>query len=808
MRLDVWRNDLRYAWRSIVRRPGFALLVATTLALGIGVNTAVFALIDGVLLRPLPYAQPQRLAFIWQTLPDHGVLELETTPADYTEWQSARSFQSVALIATGNFTLTGSGDPERVRGARVTASLMPVLGIAPRIGRAFSSDEDLADASPVVILSDGLWRRYGADTAMLGRSIDVDGRPHTVIGVMPPSAMLPGPLAGSDDLWLPARMSPDERINTISHNYTAVGRLADRVSAGEADAEIQTWAANATRERASTHAGLGARVVPVAEDAVRAIRPALFVLMGGVVLLLLIAAANVSTLLLARGSNRQRDVAVRAALGASAGRLASLAITESLLLAAFGALAGLGLGDGVLRALVPLFEESLPRAGAIHVDGRVVLFAVVAALALGIGLGLIVALQRPAEALGHALKSGARGSGGPGVARTRSALVLVQVASAVVLLAAAGLMVRSFVRLQRVNPGFVVDHVLTFRLALPAAAYDSDAKRRAFVGDLVARLQSAPGVAAAGVNSRLPLGGSRGANGFAIEGRPAVIGQGPIADQREVSSDYFAALKIPLLAGRFFEARDDASGESVTIVNHTLAQQFFPDGRALDKRIRVTAGPEATIGWSRIVGVVGDVRHTGLSRPPVAEMYRPYAQAPSADFSVVLRTSGDPSASAPTARARVQQIDAALPVYDVRTMNQRIAGSFAERRATSVLLLVTAALAAALAGVAIYGSIWYSVSQRLPEIGIRLALGATPGSICRRILARALVLTMAGAAIGAGVAMTAGPMLRGLLFDTSTTDPATYAGVAGAVCLLTIAASIVPIRRAMRVDPMIALRSE
>jgi putative ABC transport system permease protein len=807
MQLDLWWNDLRFAWRNVVRRPGFTLLVVLTLALGIGVNSAVFALIDAVLLRPLPYRQPDRLVFVWQTLPE--VPELEPTPADYTALHAARSFQSLALVAVDHFTLTGDQEPERVRGARCSASLFGVLGIAPRLGRAFVGGEDAADAPPAVIVSDGLWRRrLGADPAVIGRSIRVDGVPHTIVGVMPSSARLPGPLAGSDDLWLPLRMTAAERTNDVSHNYTVLARLADRVSPPAASAEMQTWAADLANAQPATHAHLGAHVVPIVEDTVRSIRPALLVLMGGVGLLLLIASANVSTLLLARASSRTRDVAIRSALGAGAGRLASLAVTESVVLAALGALAGLALGGWVLRALLPAFAESLPEVGSVDVDARVATLTMVVALVLGVVFGLVVMLQGPHGGVARALKSGARGTAAPGSARTRHALVIAQVAFSVMLLAAAGLMVRSFVRLRHVQPGFAADHLLTFRLALPEGGYASAASRRGFVDDLLTRLSTSRGVVTAAVNSRLPLGGSRGANGIAIEGRPPARGELLIADEREVTPEYFGALRIPLLAGRAFTDRDTASVEPVTIVNHAMAQRFWPNGDALNQRVRVTAGPKAAIGWTRVIGIIGDVRHTGLARPPVPEMYRPYAQTPTFDFAVVVRTTGEPSSMTPTVRAHVQQIDQTLPVYDVRTMEDRIAGSFADRRATALLLLVTAALAALLASIAIYGSIWYSVSQRLPEIGIRLALGATPASVCRRVLGHAVALTIAGAALGTAATLAAAPILRGLLFDTPTTDPSTYSAVVGGVIVLTVAASIIPARRAMSVDPLVALRAE
>jgi putative ABC transport system permease protein len=807
MYLDLWWGDVRFAWRNAARRPGFTLLVVLTLALGLGVNSAVFALVDAVLLRPLPFRDPSRIVFIWQTLPEHNVFELEATPFDYAAWRTVNAFSFVALIDGDAYTLTGEDAPERVRGSRVTSSLMPLLGLAPQIGRGFTADEDRDSSAPVVILNDGLWRRrYGADAAILGRSIRVNGVPHTVVGVMPRGVSLPGPLAGNDDLWLPARMAPAERDNAISHNYSIVARLADGVSFARASAEIETFAARMAVEHRDSHKGIGARLVPIGEQTVRAIKPALLVVAGGVALLLLVAGANAVTLFMARAANRRHEIAVRAALGATASRLRSLAIAECLLFSALGGLAGLVLGGWSLRALLPVFAATLPASASIDVDGRAALFTAGLAVLLGLMFGVVVTAHQP-DGVSEALKGSTRAIPSGSIGRTRHVLVVAQVTFAVILLSAAGLMLNSVGKLSRISTGFDADHVLTFKIALTGSNFTPAASRIAFVSDLLHRLKSTAGVRSAAVTSTIPFGGTRGANGVDIEGRPPVPGEPSIiVDQRQVAPDYFQTMRIPLLSGRAFTTSDDSQAERVTVINRTMAAMYWPNQNPIDRRARLTGGYDSDI-WFRIVGVVDDVRHIALSRGAVAEMYRPYLQAPVPAFTVVVRTVDVPAAIAPVARATVLAIDSSLPIYDVRTMDDRIAASFAQTRGTTLLLLVTAALAAALATVAIYGSIWYSVTQRLPEIAIRLALGATRVSVFRRVVGRALSLGALGAVCGTLVAMAAGPLLQNLLFDTRTTDPATYALVVGGVLTLTAAASLIPAHRAMRVDPMTVLRN-
>jgi predicted permease len=802
---DLLVRDVAIAGRNALRHPGFTALIVVTLALGIGVNSAVFALLDGVLLRPLPYRDPSRLVFLWQTFASQNIQELEPTAYDYEAWHALRSLSAIAMVRTDTFTLTGDDNPERVRGARMTASLMPLLGIAPRLGRRFTAAEDLEGTAGVAILSDGLWRRrFGADEHVLGRIVQIDGEPRTVVGVMPRGASLPGPLAGDDDLWMPARLSAADRVTEIYHSQKILGRLADGVAPEQASAELESLAARLAAERPS-HRQLGARLVPVTEQTVRLIRPTLLLIAGSVGLLLLVASANVSTLLLARASNRRHELAVRTALGATRGRLLSLAVAESLVFAYLGGVAGLFLGGWALRAVLPLFAGSLPAAIPIAIDSRVAVFTAAISGVLGVLFGIVVAVHRPDGRLVDLLKSSSRTIAGS-AGRARGALVVAQVALAVVLLSAAGLMLHSVVKLSRVRPGFDADHLLTFRVALTGSNYSAAPSRIAFVSDLLARLQTTPGVQRVAVSSIVPFGGQRGANGIEVEGRPAVPGLTLIADQRHISPGYFQSMNVPLLQGRAFTATDDARGEPVVIVNRTMANRFWPNESPIDRRVRTSAGFDSGI-WFRIVGVADDVRHVSLSRDPVTEMYRPIAQTAMPIFTLVVRTDGDPASLAPPARAAVQAIDPNLPIYDVRTMADRIAGSFAQTRGTVRLLLVTAGLAAALSGVAIYGSVWYSVSQRIPEIGVRLALGASRASVFVDVLRRAAWLTGIGAAIGVAGALAGGRLIAGLLFDTRAADPATLAAVVAATMGLALAAGIVPARRAMSVDPMVALRN-
>jgi putative ABC transport system permease protein len=802
----VW-SDLRFAWRNAARRPGFTLLVALTLALGLGVNSAVFALIDATLIRPLPYRDPSRLVYVWQTLPKHNVFEVEATPFDYEAWHALTSLSELAMVSYGTSSLTGdTSDPERVKGARVTSSLMPLLGLSPAIGRGFAPAEDFDDAPAVAILSDGLWRRrYGADPAIVGRAIQIDGTSRVVVGVMPKGAMLPGTIGEDNELWLPMRMTPTERVSEISHNYTMFGRLASGASLEQARAELDAFSARMSAERRS-HTDMGARLVPVAERTVRAVRPGLMVAALSVALLLLVAAANASTLLIARAANRRQELAVRAALGATRGRLLSLSIVEGLLLAGIGAAAGLVLGNWTLRALIPLFAASLPHALAIDVGARTAAFIAGIAAVIGLVFGAVAA-YRPDRRLADALGGATRSTAGASASRARNVLVVAQVTLAVILLSAAGLMLTSVSKLSHVNPGFIADHLLTFRVALTSPRYTSAPARLGAASGILDRVGALPGIKAASLVSVVPFGSMRNASVILIEGRTPAPGEAlMIIDQRHVAPNYFRLMGIPLRSGRLLTDDDNARSERVVLINRTMAQRRFPRENPIDRRVRLTGGYDAGI-WFRIVGVVEDVRHVALNHDPVEEMYHPIAQTAVPGFTIVARTAGDPAAMASAARAAVRDVDPDLPIYEVRTMDERFAASFAQTRAAMLLLIATAALAAALAAVAIYGAIWYSVVQRTPEIGIRVALGASRGAVFRRIVGRAMALAGGGAVLGIAGGVGAGVLMRDLLFETRTADPITFACVIGGVMGLALVASLVPALRATKIDPIAALRS-
>ena len=806
MRFESLAANLRLAWRNTLKYPGFTATVVLTLALGIGVNSAVFALIDGVLLRPPPYRDPSRLVFVWQTLPQHGVFELEATPFDYASWQTLKAFESVAMVATDAFTIS-EASPERIRGARVTSTLLPLLGVSPRFGRAFTPDEDDVSAPPAAILSDGLWqRRFGADPAAVGRIIQINGVGHTVVGVMPAGIHLPGPLSAGSDLLLAARLTPEERASEISHNYTVVARLARDVPVASASAALDAFAKRMAKEHPDSHRNIGARLVSFADETVRSLRPTLILVAGAVALLLLAACANAATLLITRAAGRQRETAVRTALGATSGDLMSLSVAESLVYVGLSTALALALGGWALRILLPFYAASLPPAAPIGLNDHVLAFTLANAALLTAAFASLLARQQPRSAI-DALKASTRLAGSRAEHRTRSVLVVAQIAFAVVLLAVAGLLMDSFARLSRVTPGFDAAQVLSFRISLTDSGYVEPASRIAFTRDLVQRLQAAPGVALAAVNSTIPFGGTRGANGVEIQGRPRTSGESLIVDQRHVTSGYFAVMGIPLLEGRMLHESDDEQAERVVVINRRMAEMYWRDSSPIDARVRVTAGVNEGL-WFRIVGVVENVRHVSLSREPVPEMYYPYPQAPVGTFTAVVRTAAEPASIVPAVVAALKRLDPRLPVYDVRAMSGRVAASVAQTRATMLLLLVTAGLAAALAAIAIYGSIWYSVSQQLPEIGIRLALGASPRTICAAVVGRAMLMTAAGTALGIAAAVAAQPLFAALLFQTPATNPSTYGSVVFILVALAIVASSGPARRATRVDPMIALRHE
>jgi putative ABC transport system permease protein len=803
-------HALVVALRNIVRRPAFTLPALLTLALGAGAVSAAFTLLDAVLLRPPAYPHPERLVFVWQTLPRMGVRDLETTPADFGEWTDDRrdTFESLALVAADSFALTGDGDAERVRGARVSASMWATLGVAPELGRAFSEAEDVEGNGFVVVLSHNLWRRrFAARPQAVGQTIDIDGRPHRIVGVMPATFVLPEPLALNDQLWVPLAFSRAEAHNRVSHNYTVIGRLRQGISIRAADATMAAWARRAAAATPDAHKDLGARAVAVRDQAVKDVRTTLIALVAAAGLVMLIACSNLANLSLARIVGRRHELAVRAALGASRMQLAGLLVAESLLVALGGGALGLVAGGWALRALWPVVGSTLPASTSASVTGAVVVFTLAASLAGGLLCGAIssVAAARGAARDGSGFGDRSGHTGPP--RRTRAALVVSQVALATMLLAAVGVLIRSLVRLSQVDPGYSVERVLTFRVALPDAAYAGAARRLAFVRRFSNEIASLPGVERAGVTSRLPLGGSRGATAFTIDGRvPAARDEQLMADQREVTPGYFSAMRIRVLSGRPFDDEDDENAQGVAMVNKTMAARFWPGENPVGRRVALTVEQERT-PWLTIVGVVDDVKHTAIRGPAVPEMYRPLPQWPKAELMFVVRARNDQDALWPAIRARAKTIDDRLPLFDVRTMQERVDTSISATRVWTLLLGLLAALAVTLAAVGIYGALWCSVAERTRDFGIRLALGAGRGVILRLVTGEAFALTATGLALGLVGALASTRLVKELLFDTTATDPIVLVSATAALLVLAMVAALIPAARAIRVDPGMALRS-
>jgi putative ABC transport system permease protein len=819
--IDSVRQDVRFALRGLRRRPGFTALVVLTLALGIGANSAIFSVVNGVLLRPLPYQRPGEIATLWMRWPSNQHGEL-SQPEYWDLTEQSRSFTRLAAYANGSLTLTGSGQPERLNAGAVSAGLLPLLGVAPALGRAFSPEDDQPGRPVVVLLSDGLWRRrFGADRHVIGRSLRLDDAPATVIGVMPPGFQLPTDYTGPGmDLWAPLQLDPAvDRSERGWHWVRVVGRLRPGVDIAAASREVTVLA---TRMR-ETYPGeyksaFSGFAVTAAEDLVGDVRPAILVLLGAVGLLLLIACANVASLLLARAEARQREVAVRTALGAGAGRMVRQLLTESLVLAGAGGVLGLLLADWGVRVLIATAPPTLPRLDAIETDGWVLGFTLLVTTATGVLFGLLPALQAARPDLTVALAEGGRSGASAGRQRFRRGLVVAQIALAVVLVSTAGLLLRSFERLRGVDPGFDPGGLLTAQVELSPVRYDSAAKIRAFYDQLVPALERLPGVQSAAAVRALPMTGRLeiGDWSFVVEGRhstPPTPADRINADWQSLTPNYFRTLRIPVLQGRAFEDADRHGGQEVVLVNRTLARTAWPDGNVVGQRILLGGGGVDSV-WRTVVGIVGDVRHRGLSADPRPEMYLPYDQfpagtgTPNRTMRLVLRTGGDPAALAPGLRAAVAALDPDLPVTEVQTMESALGAWAAERRLTMVLVAGFAVLALTLGAVGVYGVMAHLVVQRTREIGVRIALGAAPGAILGLVLSQGAWLAGAGIGLGLLAALAASRLLTSLLFDVAPTDPPTYLVTVAALLAVAAAAAVIPARRATRTDPVEALRSE
>jgi predicted permease len=807
----LW-SDLRYAVRTLKRTPGFTVVIVLTLGLAIGANSAIFSVIEGVLLRPLPYPHPDRLVRIYFNSDAQAKFPLN--PNDFRDFRErTRSFDSVAAITRRDVQLSGMGEPVMLRGFRVTAGYFRMLGLSPARGREFTTDDELRGRGRLVILSDRLWRsRFASDPEIVGRTITLNAQSFSVVGVMPPGARHPGntfhAVADGDtvDLWSPYTFD-DDPTDRRSHFMDGIGRLRPGVSPEQATADLSAVLA----QLATEHTGKGWRVftVPLYQELVGRSQRMLLVLLGAVGLLLLIACVNAANLLLARSSARVREIAVRSALGAARTRIVRQLLTESVVIALAGAALGTLCAVGGVRVLVACLPADFPRAAEIRLDSTVFAFTLIVAVLTGLLFGLVPALTASRTDLQHSLREGGRGAIGTSrQLRLRNMLVVSETSLACVLLIAAGLLLHSFVNLLRADPGFRPEQVLTAKIALPVEHYRTGAEQVRFFERLVADLESLPGVQAAGVGTDLPWTGYDGnADGYTVEGRPPEFNAKTTARYHVASADYFRALGIPLLRGRFFTSHDVEAAPTVIVVNEAMAARYWPGEDAIGKRISFRGAPQEK-DWIRIVGVVKDVQDQPDGRAARPAFWLPLAQEPGAGMWVAVRSSADPAVLANQFRLALRQLNPELAIGDLRFMNQIADAALSSQRFALFLVGLFAALALLLATIGMYGVISYSVNQRMHEFGLRMALGARPADLVRLIVSQGLKLSIAGAAIGLLCAAALARLLGSLLYGVSGTDPVTFAAVAMVALVTMMLACYRPARRATGADPMHSLRSE
>ena len=807
--------DVRYGARMLRNAPGFTAVAILTLALGIGANTAIFSVVDAAVLRPLPYPHASRLVLVFRANPKAGIGESEPTYPDFTEIRDdTQVFSAVAGTASHDLTLTGRGEPTVVSTVVVTPQYFSVFDVKPMLGRAFLSADGLRGAAPVAILSENLWRsRYGADPKVIGSSIVLDHRPFTVIGVMPAAFRSPF-FPAKEQVWIPLMQDP--LFSTLAAIpgrpfLATLARLRRGVSRKQAQAQVEAIAARLVREFPAQNRGFTLGVEPLAEEVVgQQVKTALLVLLGAVGLVLLVACANIASLLLTRATARTREMAVRAALGAARGRLARQLLAESALLGVVGALAGVGLAFGCLQGLHSLLPSALPRLRPIRLNGEVLAFALGLSLAASFLFGLAPALSAAGAHLYTGLREAARSTESVARRRARGLLAAAELAVAMVLVVGAGLLIHSFVALTSVNPGFNTHNVWQAEISLPRFEYSTPKQWVAFSNEFLHRLQAEPGVKQAAFGVPLPFfvqGGSVEL-GFHIVGNPPpASGTGPTADYFSTSPDYFRVMEIPLLRGRFFSDEDSFIAPRVAIISRAFAQRYFPHEDPLGKQL-VFGFPPNTMVTRRIVGVVGDVRSVSLGKAPAPTMYVPFAQEPFWGGPLVVKSSLNAAAVYSAIRQATSRIDPNLPVTEFEPLQNAVAASVASPRFRTLLLGLFGALALALAAAGIFGVLSYSVSQRTNEFGVRIALGASPGSIRQMALAEGAKLAAAGLGAGALAAFGLAHLLQSQLYAVTTRDPLTYLGAAVLLAAVALAACYMPARRAMRVDPVEALRHE
>jgi len=818
--MDTLRHDLRFALRQLARSPGFTVTALLTLALGIGANTAIFSVVKAVLLAPLPFREPERLARVSVDFSGNSSRDIGLSTALLVDLQQRKDlFDSVSGLFPIDANVTEVDQPERVQGLLVDIPYFDLLGVKPQVGRTFRAEDYTTGISEVALISDGFWRRrYGADPNAVGKRFRLDNDWYTVLGVLPAGFRNPG--RGTRDeveVFAPSgwTTAPFRGISRGGYPLSgAIVRLRSELSPQQAQRRLDAFAAELAQRFPDSYpksAGFAFRLVPLKDDLVGDVRPALLVLLGSVGFVLLIACANVANLLLARGAARKRELAVRQALGAGRRRLIALLLTESVALSVLGGLLGLALSVWGMKGLVALSPRNLPRLHEVQLDAGVLAFTLGVSLLTGLLFGLAPALASSRPGLGEELKDAARGTSGAGRARLRRVLVVAQVALALVLLTGAALLLRSFRAVLGVSPGFEPQGVLTAGLWLPqpnapeTGPYFKHEARVATFTEMLRRLSALPGVTAAATTSLLPLSGVRGTGAFAIEGREGGDGAPPVAQIFQVSAGYFDVLRIPLREGRVFTDADDARAARSAVVNQAFARVNFPGQQTLGKRIRF--GPLRNPGpWETIVGVVGDVKAEGLERDTRPQIYRPILQVSGLAQNLVLRTDGDPALLAHAVRETVRSVDKDLPLYGVRTMEEVVGAALAERRFAALLLAFFAGSALLLAAVGIYGVMATTVHQRTHEIGVRMALGASSRRIVRLVLEQGAAMVAAGVLLGLAGAAAVSRLLTPLLYRVTPGDPWSFAAVAALLAAVALLAALVPALRASRVPPLVALR--
>ncbi len=813
--IELTLQDIKYAFRQLWANPTFSLVMILTLALSIGANSAIFSVIDGVLLKSLPYRQPDRLVRIF--LSSHEYPKFPLNPFDFLDFRARNhSFDSIAAFTRGDVQLSGNGEPVRLNGFGITSGYFRVLGLQPELGREFDFQAEIPGNGLQAILSDRVWRtRFGADPNIIGRKITMNMQPFTVIGVMPAGTEHPGneyhavAYGESVDVWWPFSFAGDSNRRG-SHFIEGIGRLKDGVSVERARAEMNAIMAQLAREHPGNDSGWTVLVIPLYTELVGARRQMLLVLLGSVGIVLLIACANSANLLMARASARQREIAVRLAMGAPRSRVVRQLLTESLLISFTGGALGLALASGGVQALVSLLPADFPRANDIHLNSQVLLFTFLVSLITGILFGLAPALQAsrtdPKEGL---QKVGRTSTADRRQGFLRNALVVAEVGLASVLLIGAGLMLRTFLNLIHLDPGFREDHVLTASLSLPHEKYKSGEQTAQFYDRLASDLSTLPGVESAGAGSDLPWTGyDENAGGFTIEGKKPPPNQESHARYHMATPGYFSAMGIPLLGGRFFTEADKKDAPRALIINHAMAERYWPHEDVIGKRISFEDVPKKDSDWMTVVGVVGDVKDQPNSPGAEPAFWWSEFQASEPDMSIAIRTASDPRQVADGLRDAVHRLDPALAVADVKLMDSVADTSISTPRFTFVLVGLFAALAILLAAIGAYGVIAYTVSQRTREFGLRVALGAQRGDLLRMVLAQSAKLAVSGTILGVILALSLGRVVQNLIYGVSPADPVILSTVVLLVLSVALIASYVPARRAARSDPMVSLRAE